>query len=84
MTATEKQVRLAARLYEIRDTMRTFYGDAWPGMCRDMEPYIRAQTEQHGYSFIGAAQALVAGETPSTLAVLQIIGAAVEMTEVDE
>lgn len=80
--ATEQQVRVAGRLYEIRDAMRGLFG---PKFAERVQPYRclleRVQTQQE-CDVLGAAMWLGRRVDPTdTAEILLIMAAAVEMIE---
>jgi len=77
----ESQVRLAARLYEMRDTAKTFNGDRWPDRGAEWQRVICAVMKRYGLAELPAATMLAEGPKVPPLAVAEIMGAAVEMNE---
>lgn len=83
MDASEKQVRIAARLYEARDAMRSILGD---GYKAEMTRYgaavsVCADLKKCGLIEAATAMAQAAINEHNPTAAIAILAAAVELTE---
>lgn len=56
---TEQQVRLAARMYEIRDTSRRLLGDRYQDMMPHYRLYIQREMERAGGGALEATKRLI-------------------------
>lgn len=78
---SEKAVKIAARLYEARDTMRRLLGARYIDACRQWLPFINDAMQEHGCDELLAAIKVAdrvnkEGGTPSV-----VLATAVEMVE---
>jgi len=85
MSGSEQQVRLAARLYEMRDTAKRFSGDRWPKTFATFGGYVQAAMKKWNLDTIPAAMRLV-GELQknapgSEMTQMYLVAAAVELIE---
>lgn len=83
MSTTEKTVRMAATLYEIRDATRRLLGDKYPAKMAEMGKVVAQFAKMHGTNELAAAQWMVdqlemRGNDVTTMLVL---AAAVELIE---
>ena len=81
MSATEQQVRIAAQLYDVRDTVRRFLGPEYAERMRGYETVIRAVAEQRGIALLAAAQVIVQEADLESFAAVFVLAAAVELVE---
>lgn len=51
----EREVRMAARLYEVRDTMRRFHGARYAAKVAEVRPYIEGVMQRDGVNEIAAS-----------------------------
>lgn len=80
MTATERQVRLAAQLYQARDGAKTLLGDAYRPKMADLGAALNKLADAKGRSVLEVAiEAARESESPFTQ--IQILAAAVELAE---
>lgn len=77
----EREVRTAARLYEVRDAMRRLHGERYDARVAEIRPYIEATMERDGVSEIVAATRVAQRVTGNGFAVALIVATAVEMVE---
>ena len=78
----EKEIKLTARLYEMRDTARTLLGDNYAGTMSEIGKYIEYQMDIYGASALSVATKISKDATP--MDVLKIMGAVVEMMDPSE
>ena len=87
MTIGEQQIRLAARMYEYRDTSRRLLGERYPAVMAEYRDYIRAAMKKHGTGPLEAAKKLIellqAECGGSEVQQMHIMSACVEMIEVE-
>lgn len=79
--ATEKQVRMAAQLYEVRDAARTMLRGAFGPRMKQRGEEIRAEAERSGRSDLEAAQDLINQRGLTDFGALEMLAAAVELVE---
>jgi hypothetical protein len=79
MPITEKHIRICAGLYEIRDTMRRFFGDRYAGALQPYEKILLAAAAKKQCDTLHACLEIVEGidGMPSSM----FIAAAVELAE---
>jgi hypothetical protein len=76
----EREVRLAAKLYQARDQARRFLGVNYAGVVAEWVKYVQAEVERTGKSALAAVD-LSAAQTFNPTAQMLILAAAVEMVE---
>jgi hypothetical protein len=80
---SESLIRMAAKIYEARDTMRRLLGDRYAGRIARCRPAISAYMEMHGVDEVTAAIRLAKdGDNPFVTGIL--FATAVEMVEPPE
>lgn len=79
--ATEKQVRMAAQLYEMRETARRLLGDAFKPRMAELGSLLTDIGKQHGKEPLAVAIALSKKGTVSAMDSLIVMAAAVELAE---
>ncbi|WAC75335.1 recombination-associated protein RdgC [Roseateles sp. SL47] len=79
--ATEKQVRMAAKLYEVRDSARTIMRGAFGPRMKQLGEAIRAETARSGRGDLEAAQDLIKQRGLTEFAAVEMLAAAVELVE---
>jgi len=80
--AVESQIRLAAKLYEMRDTAKRFLGDRYAGHMADLRKMIeQVQSVLHIEEPLAAATKLCTANSLDGVAVIYVMAAAVEMIE---
>ena len=87
MNASEQQIRLAAQLYDVRDTMRRFLRDKYPAQMAKYKGYIETAKARWSLDTIPAAMRLVAElqkRHDGSMSQPLVIAAAVEMIEPTE
>lgn len=79
----EKEIKLAARMYEIRDTARKFYGDRYAGTMRQVGAMIEGIARRDKVSTLEAATSFAkeAFREGDEVSVMLITAAAVELLE---
>ena len=81
----EKQIKMAAKLYECRDTAKKLYGAEFQNKISDYKRYIKACMMKHNYKDeITAAMSLAKdceGVQGSGMGVMLIMAACVELIE---
>lgn len=80
---TEQQIKMAAKLYECRDTARKFFKGDFPERIKFYKEVIQAYQSKHGTEVIPSVTAIcgfdaVKGEA---MAVMMFMAAAVELIE---
>lgn len=81
--ADEKRVKLAAKLYEARDTIRTLLGDRYRPEMKRIGEYLMAMATQSGTTELKAALE-VAKRCAGPHAGMKVLAAAVELVEPSE
>ena len=61
ITATEKQVKIVAGLYEARDTMRRLLGEKYPERVAEFKKYIRGGMAKWGIGYMEATLRIAKG-----------------------
>lgn len=84
MTATEREVKLAASLYECRDSMRVWWGDAYAERIKERRKLIEAQMADDKSESVLDAALTIAKTMPGGVSVMMVLAAAVEMIEPSE
>jgi hypothetical protein len=79
MSATEQQVRMAARLYEMRDAARKILGDDYQARMKEYGDVLTTAAKASGKSELAVATTLAKCSSP--MAVVFLMAAAVELTE---
>jgi hypothetical protein len=87
-TATEKQVKLAAKMYEARDSMKFLFGDKYMGKVTEAAKLLRSIAQREKISLMSAVIAacrVVMEKCPveSGVSLGLLTAAAVEMIEGD-
>lgn len=81
----EQQVKLAARMYEMRDTSRRLLGERYAGVMAGYEWHIRAAMRRYGCGEMEAAKQILEQlqrDVPdSGMTQMQLVAAMVEMVE---
>lgn len=90
MTATEAQVRLATKLYDMRERARLLLGERYKPVMAEFGSAIRARAKASGKDALNVTlamckecerDAVTAGNERSELAICYLCAAFVEMTE---
>ncbi len=81
MSATEQQVRMAAQLYEMRDTARRLLGERYHDRMKGLGAIIKHESKKRGVSEISAATSLCKERGLLGFDVMLVMAAAVELTE---
>lgn len=81
MTATEKQVQMAAKLYEMRDGAKSLLGDVYQVRMAEMGKLLLDAAEHAGITPLAAAIRLSKSPNLSVTDVLMVMAAAVELAE---
>lgn len=81
--ASEEHVRIAAKLYDARDTMRRFHRDQYAARVAEVRPYIDGFANKYGVSTLVAAQQMAkkAADDHNDFMALLVLATAVEMIE---
>lgn len=79
--ATEKQVRMAARMYEMRDTARRMLGDNYAAHMMKMGVLLEAAAKRRGIEPLSIAIEAAKEPGASATDVMMIMAAVVELTE---
>jgi hypothetical protein len=79
MIADERQVRMAARLYEMRDTARRLLGDDYTGKMAELGLALKTVAEKTGRQPL--AVAIEAARVAHGLTQCYVLAAAVELAE---
>lgn len=77
----QKVIQLAAKLYECRDTAKTFLGDGYSERMREYGEIVSAVSNQKRISIIQAAIELAQDHQASGYEKIQILASAVEIIE---
>lgn len=80
MTATEQQVKMAAKLYECRDTAKTLLGDRYKARMAELGDALKAIAAGKKCELLHAAN-LAARACDSGFDQVQVLAAAVELVE---
>lgn len=54
ITPTEKQVQIAAKLYDARSTMRSLLGDKYPERIKEYKGFIRSAMQKYKIDYLQA------------------------------
>jgi hypothetical protein len=82
MVASGKEIRVAARLYEIRDSMRRLFGDKFPAIVAPYQQMLERVKAQTGLDDLAAATWLARRVDPGDgVEIMKIVAAAVETIE---
>lgn len=81
MAASEKQVRIAARLYEIRDAMRRLFGERYAEQLKPFQQMLERLKEQSGLDTLAAATYIAKQLDAGDPAIMMLMAAAVEIVE---
>lgn len=81
MTATEQQVKMAAKLYEMRDTAKRLLGDVYRQRMAEMGGLLMDAAEHNGITPLAAAIRLCKSPNLSATDTLMVMAAAVELAE---
>lgn len=81
MNATQKQIQMAAKLYEMRDAAKSLLGERYADEMAEYGKVIRILAKRRGISELAAATAMSKDASLSALGVLKVMAAVVEMTE---
>lgn len=83
--ATEKQIRIAAKMYEARDTLRKLWGAEYAAKLKPMMEIVEAVADDRGISALQAsidmAKEIDAEGKMDAGTMWQLMVAAVELTE---
>lgn len=82
---TEQQVKLAAKMYDLRDASRRLLGDRYAETMATYKGHVRAAMTQYGCDEMGAAKKileLLQRDVPdSGMSQMHVVAAMVEMVE---
>lgn len=77
--ADEKQVRMAARMYEMRDACRSFLGDSYAPRMKEYGEALTNASKATGKSVLTIATE--AAKEASPFGIITLMAAVVELTE---
>jgi hypothetical protein len=75
----EKQVRMAAKMYEMRDACRSFLGDVYPERMKEYGEALTNVSKATGRSVLSIATD--AAKEASPFGIITLMAAVVELTE---
>lgn len=78
---TSQTVLLAGKLLKIRNTCRTFYGEAWKAKQEEWKPIIQAVMDKHKCESVLNA-ALILGKQLEGFSLMSCLGTIMEMEEI--
>lgn len=81
MIATQKQVALAAKLYEARDAMRRILGDKFAARMAELGAVIKSVAAKRNQNELQAAQDIISAGELQGMDAVQLLAAAVELVE---
>ena len=81
MSATQKQIEMAAKLYELRDRARTLLGDRYKPHMTELGKILQATADRDGKSVITVAQEVCTKRDLIGMDMLMVMAAAVELVE---
>lgn len=84
MEANEKQIRLAAKMYEMRETAKRIFPKLWADNAEKMKEVIRKMAERDKCSTLAALVTLGKELRGDAITVLLLTAAAVELMELSE
>jgi hypothetical protein len=79
--ATEQQVRIAAKMYETRDAMKSLRGDKWPADFAEYSAFIRRAMEKWNLDTLPACLRICEKMEDRPMTQMMLVAAAVEMVE---
>ena len=82
--ATEQQIKIAARMYECRNTSRNLLGGEYQGKMRPLVALIRKVADQHNESEIQAGARIIRECGFSGHEIMFLLSAVVECVEPSE
>lgn len=81
MTATQKQIQLAAQLYSVRETARSLLGTKFAERMAEYGAVIQQVAEKTGKDVLAAATAMARDPALSPGTAICVVAAAVELVE---
>jgi hypothetical protein len=81
MQATEQQVQMAAKLYEMRDRARRLLGEKYKAHMAELGRILKDTARQTGKSEIAVATEVVKKRNLIGMDLMMVMAAAVELTE---
>lgn len=81
MRATQQQVQMAAKLYELRDRARTLLGDKYKPHMTELGKILKATAERDGKNVLAVATEVCKKRNLIGMDLMMIMAAAVELTE---
>jgi hypothetical protein len=79
--ANESQVKMASRLYELRDTAVRLLGERYQPLMRELGASLKKAAQQDGLSALAVATQQCKAHALGGMDVIVIMAAAVELTE---
>lgn len=81
MNATQQQVQMAAKLYELRDRARTLLGERYKPHMTELGKILQATADRDGKSVIVVAKEVCTKRDLIGMDMMMVMAAAVELVE---
>jgi hypothetical protein len=81
MKATQQQVEMAAKLYELRDRARRLLGDKYKAHMAELGKILKATSERDGKDVLAVATDVCKKRDLIGMDLMMVMAAAVELTE---
>lgn len=81
MSATQQQVEMAAKLYELRDRARRLLGDKYKAHMAELGKILKATAERDGKEVLSVATEVCKKRNLIGMDLMMVMAAAVELTE---
>lgn len=81
MNATQQQVQMAAKLYELRDRARTLLGERYKPHMAELGKILKATADRDGKNVLIVAKEVCAKRDLMGMDMLMVMAAAVELVE---
>lgn len=81
MNATQQQVQMAAKLYELRDRARTLLGERYTPHMAELGKILKATADRDGTDVLAVATEVCKKRELIGMDLMMVMAAAVELTE---
>jgi hypothetical protein len=81
MQATQQQVEMAAKLYELRDRARRLLGDKYKAQMAELGKILKATADRDGKEVLAVATDVCKKRDLIGMDLMMVMAAAVELTE---